>query len=303
MERIRVKARSKINLSLDIKGLMDNGYHEVEMIMQSINLYDRIFITKKQDGFSMSSSSSDVPLDGRNIIYKTWALMKERFMIESGIDVFLEKNIPIAAGMAGGSADSAAMIMGINELFDLKLNLDDMKQISYELGSDIAFCFEGGTQLATGRGIDLEKLPNMTDEYRLLICKPNAFVSTKKVYKKYDSITDQIDIKNKPNNETLIKALKENDSEKIFISMGNVLEPVTSTFVKDIDKIKKTMKKYGAFSSMMTGSGPTVFGFFKDYNDIKKCSLELRKEFSQTYITKISDIGVEIYGNRKVNTR
>ena len=303
MNEVRVKARAKINLSIDVKGLLDNGYHEVEMVMQSIDLCDRIILKKTEGGFSMSSSSSDIPLDKKNIIYKSWQLMREKFNLSGGVNVFLEKNIPIAAGMAGGSADSAAVIYGINELFELNLSLDEMKKISCELGSDIAFCFEGGTQLATGRGTDLIKLPNFDTDMRLLICKPNAFISTKKIYKKYDSLAETDYIIRRPNNKNLIKGIENKDENMIFSSMSNVLEPVTKRWCRDIGYIESVMKRYGAKFVMMTGSGPTVFGFFENYNDIKKCSNFLREKFRQTFITSISKNGVEIYGNRKFDNR
>lgn len=303
MDEIRIKARAKINLSIDIKGILENGYHDVEMVMQSIDLYDRLIIRKMCDGFTISSSSSDIPLDKRNIVYKTWNLMKERFLIDGGIDIFLEKNIPIAAGMAGGSSDSAAVILGINELYNLGLSLDEMKHISYELGSDIAFCFEGGTQLATGRGIDLKKLPDFNTNLRLLVCKPNAFISTKKVYKRYDSYIESKKYIKKPDNRGIIEGLENRDFKKIFSCMSNVLEPVTRSWCRDISYIEHIMRKNNAVHTMMTGSGPTVYGFFEDYNDIKKCSSFLRRKYKQTFITSISNIGVEIYGNRKLNNK
>lgn len=299
MDCVKLRARAKINLSIDIKGILEDGYHDVEMVMQSVDLADHILIRKLDHGFKITSSNSDVPLDQKNIIYKTWELIKNRFSIDGGIYVFLEKNIPIAAGMAGGSTDSAAMFVGLNKLFNLGMSEEDMIEYSKELGSDIAFCIKGGTYLATGTGTDLEKLPSLDSKIRVLICKPDVFVSTKRVYKRFDMMyEDGREPKDRPNNRILIEGLSENDIDKIVDGMGNVLEPVTSSWCKEIERIEMKMKKYGAVAIMMSGSGPTVFGFFKDYRSIKKCSNILRERYNQTYITSASDKGVEIYGNR-----
>ena len=296
---VKLRARAKINLSIDIKGILEDGYHDVEMVMQSINLSDYIIIRKAKEGFKITSSNSDVPLDKRNIIYKTWELVKEKYSIDSGVNIFLEKNIPIAAGMAGGSTDSAAMFVGLNRLFNLGMTEDEMIEESKKLGSDIAFCIKGGTYLATGTGTDLEKLPSLEKNIRVLICKPDVFVSTKRVYKKFDTMYEEdFNPLQRPDNKLLIEGLGEKNRDKIVDGMGNVLEPVTKSWCKEIERIERTMNKFGSFATMMSGSGPTVFGFFNDYRSIKKCSNVLRKKYRQTYITSTSDKGVEIYGNK-----
>lgn len=296
---VKLRARAKINLSIDIKGIFDDGYHDVEMVMQSVNLSDYIIIRKAEKGFKITSSNSDVPLDKRNIIYKTWELLREKYAIDSGVSIFLEKNIPIAAGMAGGSTDSAAMFVGLNKLFRLGMSEEEMLEESKKLGSDIAFCIKGGTYLATGTGTDLKKLPFLDRNIRVLICKPDIFVSTKRVYKKFDSMYEEnFNPLERPDNKLLIEGLQEKNKEKIVDAMGNVLEPVTKSWCKEIEKIEKTMNKFGSYATMMSGSGPTVFGFFNDYRSIKKCSNVLRKKYRQTYITSTSDKGVEIYGNK-----
>ncbi|WP_101773623.1 4-(cytidine 5'-diphospho)-2-C-methyl-D-erythritol kinase [Peptostreptococcus faecalis] len=298
MERVKLRARAKINLSIDIKDILEDGYHEVEMVMQSINLSDYIIIRKAETGFKMTSSNSDVPSNKKNIMYKTWILMKEEFGIDGGIEIFLEKNIPIAAGMAGGSADSAAVFIGINRLFGLNLSDDELIELSKKLGSDIAFCIKGGTYLASGKGTDLKKLNNFNWDIVMLICKPNIFVSTKRVYKKYDKMYESISTDQRPDNEKIIEGLQLEDYELMVEGMNNVLEPVTKSWYREIDKIEKTMIKGGAIKSMMSGSGPTVFGFFKDYKSAKRCGNILRKRYSQTYITHASNKGVEICGNK-----
>lgn len=305
MDSIRLRAMGKVNLSIDIKGILDDGYHDVEMVMQSVNLSDKLLIRKSRGNFSMKCSNSDVPLGKKNIIYKTWMLMKKRYKINSGIEVFLEKNIPIAAGMAGGSANSAAVFVGVNKLFELGLSDDDLIDLSKELGSDIAFCIKGGTYLATGRGTDLKKLDDLDLDLEVLVCRPNIFVSTKKVYKKFDTMyerkieIDRPDIEiDRPDNVSLIKAIKDKNMDLLVSSMCNVLEPVTKEWCSDIGNIEKIMLEEGADKSMMSGSGPTVFGFFKDKKKARKCANILRKQYLQTHLTSMSKKGVEIYGNK-----
>ena len=298
MESIRLRARSKINLSIDIKGILDDGYHDVEMVMQSIDLSDYIIIRKTKSSFKLVCSNSEVPTDKRNIIYKTWKLMKDTYNIGGGIEVFLEKNIPMAAGMAGGSADSAAVFVGINELFKLGVSQEDLMDLSKELGSDIAFCFGGGTALAYGRGTDLKVLDTLKEDFSLLVCKPRDFVSTKRVYKMYDAMYLDREPERRPDNRSIEKGLANNDIDMVIGSMSNVLEGLTRSFCHDVRNIEKIMMSKGADLSMMTGSGPAVFGIFKDKNKAKKCASILREGYVQTYVTSISNKGVEICGNK-----
>nr|WP_297573565.1 4-(cytidine 5'-diphospho)-2-C-methyl-D-erythritol kinase [uncultured Peptostreptococcus sp.] len=298
MESIRLKAMGKINLSIDIKGILDDGYHDVEMVMQSVNLSDKLLIRKSEEGFSMKCSNADVPVGKKNIIYKTWMIMKNKYKIDGGIEVFLEKNIPIAAGMAGGSANSAAIFVGINKLFELGLDDENLIDLSKELGSDIAFCIKGGTYLATGRGTDLVKLDDLDFDIEVLVCRPNVFVSTKKVYKKFDTMYEKNNNIERPDNQNLIRAIKDKNMDDLVASMCNVLEPVTRQGCSDIARIEKIMLQEGADKAMMSGSGPTVFAFFSDKKKAKKCANILRKQYLQTHLTSISNKGVDIYGNK-----
>ena len=298
MESIRLKAMGKINLSIDIKGILDDGYHDVEMVMQSVNLADKLLIRKSEEGFSMKCSNADVPVGKKNIIYKTWMIMKNKYKIDGGIEVFLEKNIPIAAGMAGGSANSAATPVGINKLFELGSDDENLIDLSKELGSDIAFCIKGGTYLATGRGTDLVKLDDLDFDIEVLVCRPNVFVSTKKVYKKFDTMYEKNNNIERPDNQNLIRAIKDKNMDDLVASMCNVLEPVTRQGCSDIARIEKIMLQEGADKAMMSGSGPTVFAFFSDKKKAKKCANILRKQYLQTHLTSISNKGVDIYGNK-----
>lgn len=304
MKTIKLRARAKINLSIDIKGVFDDGYHDVEMVMQSIDLSDYIFIRKRDSGFKLTISNSTLISDKRNIIYKTWEYMSKKYDISKGIEVFLEKNIPIAAGMAGGSADSAAMFVGINKLFELGISDEELIQDSKNLGSDIAFCINGGTALAYGKGTDLKPLQNLRKDIGILVCKPNYSISTRKIYKEFDAMflddnnklsnKNNLLISNIPDNGNIIAALLNNDIGHMIKNMNNVLEPVTKSICCDIDIIEKIMMDFGADKSMMSGSGPTVFGIFTDSKKLKKCGKILRKNYVNTYITKPSDKGVEI---------
>ncbi len=315
MDTVKIKARAKINLSIDIKGVLEDGYHDVEMVMQSIDLSDYLTIKKTDREFSIKNSNMDSPSAKKNIIYKTWQLMKEKFDLDGQIEVDLEKNIPIAAGLAGGSADSAGILVGVNHLYDLGLEEESLIELSKELGSDIAFCIKGGACLATGKGTDLVKVATLDKKIHILVCKPNIFVSTKKVYNKFDHIYQDVfgisgasfgndsddDIvkiyeDTRPNNRKLIDALIQDNRRKLVSSMKNVLEPVTMSWYSNIDKIKKIMINDGAFFSMMSGSGPTVFGFFDDYGKARRCKNYLKRRYSQTYITFASEKGVEICG-------
>ena len=200
--------------------------------------------------------------------------------------------------MAGGSANSAAVFVGINRLFELGLSDEDLIDLSKELGSDIAFCVKGGTYLATGRGTDLKKLDDLDLDLEVLVCRPNIFVSTKKVYKKFDSLYERNIEIDRPDNEKLIEAIKNKNMDLLVSSMSNVLEPVTKEWCSDIGSIEKIMLEEGAEKAMMSGSGPTVFGFFKDKKKAKKCANILRKQYLQTHLTSMSNKGVEIYGNK-----
>lgn len=298
MESVRLKARGKINLSIDIKGLLDNGYHDVEMIMQSVDVNDKILIRKTNGEFKLVCSSSIIPVDDRNIMHKTWFLMKERFGIRENVEIFLEKNIPIAAGMAGGSADSAAVFVGINKLFNLSLSEEELMKLSEELGSDIAFCIQGGTSLASGRGTDLESIEPLDMGINILVCKPDIFVSTKKVYSQYDEMLESGHKFDRPDNKKIIEGLEKKDLNILAGQMKNVLEEVTKNWTEEIASIESVLKMHGAKLAMMSGSGPTVFGFFEDKKQMRKCSNELRKKYTKTFMTKATARGVEICGNK-----
>lgn len=293
MNCIELKSRAKINLSIDVLGKRKDGYHLVEMIMQTIDLYDVIKIRElSSDDIIIKSNSKDIPLDDTNIVYKAINLLKNKFNINKGIEVFLQKNIPIAAGMAGGSSNAAAILVGLNKLWSLNLSELDLQELGLNLGADVPFCISGKTALAKGIGEELTFVKGLPKDISILICKPEIFVSTKDVYEGLDLNNIQI----RPNNEKLLEYLKEEDVSSLAKNMVNVLEGVTSNSYIEIKDIENTMMENGALGSMMSGSGPTVFGLYKNREDALSCKKNLLRKYKQVYIVNSSEKGVEIIG-------
>ena len=293
MNSIQLKSRAKINLSIDVLGKREDGYHLVEMIMQTIDLFDKIKIfSLKEDTIIIESNSLDIPLDSTNIVYKAADLIKKQYNIKEGVKIIIEKNIPIAAGMAGGSSNAAAVLVGLNQLWQLKLSENKLKELGLKLGADVPFCIGGQTALAENIGEKLTKIDGLSENIFILVCKPELFVSTKEIYEEIDSKI----IEKRPNNKLLIQLLKENKIQQIADNMYNVLEEVTRERYPVIEEIEKIMMENDALGSMMNGSGPTVFGLYRNREDAENCKNKLLKKFSQVYIVKSHNKGVEIYG-------
>ena len=293
MKSIELKSRAKINLSIDVLGKREDGYHLVEMIMQTIDLYDIINITENDiDEININSNSLDIPLNKNNIVYKAAEVLKERFNIKSGLNIFIQKNIPVAAGMAGGSCNAAAVLVGLNKLWNLKLSEKQLQEIGLALGADVPFCISGNAALAQGIGEELTYIKGLPKDTSILICKPNLFVSTKDVYQGLDLDN----IKDRPDNKLLIKCLEEGNIKLLSENMVNVLESVTSKMHEEILDIEKIMLDNNALGSMMSGSGPTVFGLFEKEEDAIKGKEKLLKKYNQVYVVRSSERGVEING-------
>ena len=285
MDKMELKALGKINLGLDVLGKRPDGYHDVRMVMQTIYLYDQITITKrKESGIGLSTNLFYLPVNENNLAYRAAKLLMDEFEIRSGVDIFLEKHIPVAAGMAGGSANAAAVLYGINRMFDLGLSMEELMKRGVSLGADVPYCIMRGTVLAEGIGEILTPLPPMP-RCQIVVAKPPVSVSTKMVYEKIDSrrIVEHPDI------DGIIEGLKEGDVTKIASRMGNVLEQVTVEEYPVIDKIKKLMNEGGAKGAMMSGSGPTVFGIFTEKSLAKKAALKIREAglAKQVYVTNV----------------
>ena len=286
MNSIDLKSRAKVNLSIDVLGKREDGYHLVEMIMQTIDLYDKLKITEiEENSILIKSNSLDIPLNEDNIMYKAVNLLRDQFNIEKGIEISIEKNIPVAAGMAGGSSNAAAVLVGLNKLWNLGLSESELKDIGLKLGADVPFCITGGSALAEGIGEELTNIKGLPEDLNILVCKPNIFVSTKEVYQSLNM--DKV--KRRPKNKELIDALQKEDVKFISENMVNVLEEVTSLKYSEIGQIEDIMIKNKALGSMMSGSGPTVFGLF----DNKDCAIKAKEQakYNQVYLVKSSNKG------------
>lgn len=289
MDKISLKALAKINLGLDVVRRREDGYHEVRMIMQTIHLFDRVNIEKTSEpGIKIKTNLSYLPVNENNLIYKAGRLLMDEFDITEGVSVDLEKRIPVAAGMAGGSTDAAAMLYGMNKMFGLGLSMQELKDRGVKIGADVPYCLMRGTALAEGIGEKLKSLPPMI-KCPVLIAKPQISVSTKFVYEnlKLDEMAKHPDI------DQLIKDIKAKDLQGVCDHMGNILETVTIPNYPIIAEIKKNMIENGATGAMMSGSGPTVFGLFDDAEKAKQAYKAMKKSglSRQTYLT-------DIYNNR-----
>ena len=290
MDRILLKALAKINLGLDVVRRREDGYHEVRMIMQTIHLFDQLSIEKSRDpGIHISTNLSFLPVNENNLVYKAGMLLMDEFHISYGVDVNLVKRIPVAAGMAGGSTDAAAMLYGLNQMFDLGLSRQELMDRGVKIGADVPYCLMRGTALAEGIGEDLTQLPPMV-KCPVLIAKPQISVSTKFVYQnlKLDENTIHPDI------DQLQKDIIAKDLDAVASHMGNVLETLTIPEYPIIADIKEQMMHSGAVNAMMSGSGPTVFGLFRDKETAEKAAEDMRQSglAKQVFVTSI-------YNNRR----
>ncbi len=290
MEQLKQKAYAKINLSLDVVRRRDDGYHEVKMIMQTVGLYDELTMEKCGQGIHVTVSMGDgflgetLPADENNLVYKAAKLIMDRYELCEGVRIHLDKHIPIAAGMAGGSTDAAAVIRGMNGLFRLGMDLEDMKKLAVKIGADVPYCIEGGTQLSEGIGEVLTPL-RAAPAFLLLIAKPDISVSTKYVYENLNLHT----LTAHPDVGGMAAAIEKGDSAGIVSRMENVLESVTLEKYPVIRKIKTVMKENGAWNALMSGSGPTVFGIYNNREEMEKTARLLRegKLAKQIFITTV----------------
>lgn len=258
MNSICIKARAKINLSLDVIGRRNDGYHDVQMIMQSISLHDKVFLdTIDEKCIKIKCDKHWVPSNSDNIAYKAAAAIMGKYDLPKGVAIKIVKKIPVAAGLAGGSADAAAVLKGMNDLFSLDLKEEDLMKLGKSIGADVPFCVKGGTMLAEGIGeilSDIAPLKNVN----IVLVKPRISVSTAWVYNNLDIGK----ISSRPDTRLLVKLIENQDIKNIGKNMVNVLEAVTVSRYEVIGEIKDRLVELGALGSMMSGSGPTVFGIF-----------------------------------------
>lgn len=278
-----MKAYAKINLGLDVVGVLENGYHEVRMVMQTVGIYDELDFKKIPSGIRLTTDCGELPADENNLVYQAARLMLQQYHIQGGVEIHLHKNIPIAAGMAGGSTDAAATMKGINRLYDLGCTLRELVELGVNIGADVPYCVMGGTALAEGIGEKLTALTAAPDCY-LLVAKPDINVSTKYVYEHLD--TEGIPFH--PDIDGMVAAIEEGSLQGILDRMGNVLEDVTVKAYPIIDTIKNRMKELGAINSLMSGSGPTVFGVFVEEAKAREAYEQMKEEklASQIFVTE-----------------
>jgi len=277
-----VKAPAKINLTLDVLSKRLDGYHEVEMIMTTVDLADRIGLESRIDGqIRIISADRFVPDDHRNLAYQAAKLLKDTYGIDKGVTITLEKKIPVAAGLAGGSSDAAATLKGLNELWDLKLTPDQLAEHGAKIGSDVSFCVYGGTALATGRGEQIQELPAPPTCW-IILAKPTIGVSTADVYGGL-KINEVIH----PNTKDMIRAIQNKDYELMCQTMGNALETVTLKLHPEVSVIKEQMMKFGADAVLMSGSGPTVFGVVQHESRVNRIYNGLRGFCDEVYVVRL----------------
>ena len=277
-----VKAPAKINLTLDVLYKRPDNYHEVEMVMTTVDLADRIGLETRKDGqIKIISADNFVPDDQRNFAYQAAELIKSTYDIKEGVDISIEKQIPIAAGLAGGSSDAAATLRGLNELWNLNLSLDELAELGSKIGSDVSFCVYGGTALATGRGEKVQELTAPPTCW-VVLAKPKIGVSTADVYGGLN-----IEGLKHPNTKQMIKAIETNDYELMCQSIGNVLETVTFKLHPEVITIKEQMQRFGADAVLMSGSGPTVFGLVENEARVSRIYNGLRGFCEEVYVVRM----------------
>lgn len=280
MDNITLKGYAKINLTLDVTGIRDNGYHDVKMIMQNIDLYDNVTIKLTDEEIVIKSNADYIPSGKKNIAYRAAELFFEETGIKKGCEIYIEKNIPVAAGLAGGSVDGACVLKGLNILTNAGLSDEKLAEIGLKLGADVPYCLLGKTALAEGLG---EKLTEIAPLKKTIIClaKPDYSVNTASVYKEFDNIKNVMH----PDTDGALDAIKKGDIRQLGKRLYNVLEEVTGQKYSVIGQIKGIMYDHGSIGAVMSGSGPSVFGFFENEEDALSASKEIKKLCSFATVT------------------
>ena len=284
MKELHLRAMAKINLGLDVIRKRPDGYHDLRMIMQTVNLFDRIALTvTRTPGIRVETNLRFLPVNENNLVYRAAQLLMEEFSIEEGLFIDLYKHIPVAAGLAGGSSDAAAVLVGMNRMFDLQLSEQELMERGVKLGADIPYCIMRGTALAEGIGEKLTRL-DAPPACHVLLAKPGFHVSTKFVYAGLD--LNRVDVH--PDIDGQIEALRAGDLEKLAALMGNVLETVTVPAFPAIEELRQIMLSNGAAGARMSGSGPTVFGLFREKEDAQRAAAQLRQheQVRQVFLTE-----------------
>lgn len=275
-----IDAYAKINLCLDVIGKYDNGYHKLRMIMQQIDLKDQIHIQQAAQ-FKLTSNRSDLETDESNICYKAYQLLSEIYQPAQSVHIHIDKQIPMAAGMAGGSTDAAAVLKGLNQLWALNLSETELCALGVKLGADVPYCIQGGVKLAEGIGEALTPL-EAKESYSILVLNSGVQVSTKEVFQNYslDKDTQPIAI------QAAIEALAAGDTAGLAKSMGNKLELITLEKHPELKTYKEKLLDLGAFAALMSGSGPTIFGLFQEKAKAQAAAAYFQKQVSFVQVTQ-----------------
>lgn len=281
-KRAITRSYAKINLTLDVLSKRENGYHDVKMIMQTLSLFDLVIVDRCLHGITVSTNLRYLPCNEKNIAYQAADAFFKETQIHGGARIIIHKNIPVAAGLAGGSGNCAAVLTALNMLYDNPLSSQELVKLGAKLGADVPYCLHGGTQLAEGIGEILTPLPPMPDAYILLV-KPPISVSTANIYQEIDTAP----IHTRPNTDTMINSISENNLQGIADNLCNVMESVTVKMHPIVGGIKNKMMMNGALGAVMSGSGPTVFGIFDDYKKVKSSADSFSMQFKDVFITRV----------------
>lgn len=281
--KIYEKAPAKINLSLDVLRKREDGYHEVEMVMTHIDLADRLELEELyRDTIIISSHAGYIPLDEKNLAFQAAKLIKERYHVKKGVYIHLDKRIPVSAGLAGGSADAAATLRGLNRLWRLNISEAELCKLAEELGSDVPFCVVGGTVVARGRGERLERIPSPPPCWVVLV-KPPVNVSTADVYGRFRADATRM----RPTSARMVQAIRDGDFREICGSLGNMLEEVTIPMYPEVRQIKESMLKLGADGALMSGSGPTVYALVQRESKVARIYNGLRGFCRDVHVVRL----------------
>lgn len=279
--RAIARSYAKINLTLDVLGKRPNGYHDVEMIMQTVSLFDLVLVDKTYSNITINTNLKYLPTNEKNIAYKAAQMFFKRTGVRGGVRIMIHKNIPVAAGLAGGSGNGAAVLFAMNMLFNAGLSVEELCQIGAELGADIPYCLLGGTQLAQGIGEILTPLPPVP-KTTVLIVKPPINVSTGSIYEQIDSAP----VEKRPDTQKIIGALEKGDIYGVAENLCNVMEAVTEKMHPVVGGIKNKMLINGAIGAVMSGSGPSVFGFFDDDKKAKLSHDSFAHQYKDVFLVK-----------------
>ena len=280
MDSIRLKARAKINLGLDVLGKREDGYHEVRMVMQTIGIYDRLILTKiPEEEIRITSNLAFLPVNENNLIYKAIKLLKDEYHFPGGVSVDLNKFIPVAAGMAGGSADAAAVLVGMNELYGAHLSMSELCALGAKIGADVPFALMGGTCRVQGVGDFLKALPPVPECW-FTVVMPDYGVSTPEAFAAYDRVGSSIH----PDCGAQEAAIRAGDLDALCAAAGNALEECSGA--KDTGAIKALLREHGAVTALMTGSGAAVFGIFRDKGAARAAAQAAKRRWKQVYVAQ-----------------